>query len=297
MAHAFARAGLQATILVTDGPGHATTLAEAARREGYAVVVAAGGDGTVSEVVNGLARRPPGHPLPDSRDPAATLGILPTGSGNDFAQVLGIPRNLERAVEIIARGQVRRLDLGVAELLTAQGFDRRTFNNNLGIGLEAAVTLESYRIRRLQGLPLYLWAAVRTLQRYRAPSMAVTVHDDGGGVWRRTAPTLMVTVGNTRRAGGGFHLTPHAEPDDGYLDVGVAAALPAWRVALLLPRALWGGHANSPAVTMLRCARLAVAGPDGFPVQLDGEVVEHPATAVEISLRRRALVVLTPTGK
>ena len=286
LARALAAAGLAARFLVSTRPGHATDLARDAVRAGYGIVAAAGGDGTVSEVVNGLmAAAVPGQP-------AGTLALLPFGSGNDFAAHLGVPGALAGAVDVIATGSTRRIDVGHVRCHEDGQTISRYFNNSMGVGLEAAVTLASYTVRRLQGLPLYLAAALKTLPRFRAVDLTLTTHDGDGGTWRRQASTLMVTVGNSPRSGGGFYLTPDAHVDDGALDVCVATDVPVVHRFVLLPKALRGRHTDDAAVTMLRATSLHIDAPTGIPVQLDGEVIARAASRVDVTLLPASLDVI-----
>jgi YegS/Rv2252/BmrU family lipid kinase len=280
----FSRAGIDHEIAVTDGPGHGIELAQAAREAGYRVIAAAGGDGTVSEVMNGIAlATPPGETV-------GTLALLPVGSANDFTDELGYPRDLSAAVEIIASGRRRRVDLGYVEV---DGGERsRYFDNNMGMGFEARVTMESYKIKRLQGSALYVAAALRTLPQFKAPHLELSCELENGETWQRSDPTLLVTIGNTRRTGGGFYLTPDALPDDGYFDVGIAKALPVWRVMTLLPKALYGKHTSDSAVTMLRCRTIHARCEEGLPVQLDGEILAQAAHEVRVEVQPLRLEII-----
>jgi YegS/Rv2252/BmrU family lipid kinase len=300
------RAGLAFDIAVTTGRGHAIELAHQARMDGFAVVAAAGGDGTVNEVVNGLARATP------ASDPVGKLALLPLGSGNDFADMVGCPRDPDQAAAIIAAGFVRQLDIGCASISTvvpgtSVGLDSATqngatpestlvryFGNNMGVGLEAQVTLESYKISRLQGTALYVAAALRTLRNYRSPHMEIRCHGEDGTLWQRTEPTVLVTIGNSRRTGGGFYLTPDALMDDGLFDVGIAANMSTVRLLTLLPRALMGRHTGDPSITMLRSRRIQIACPEGLPVQLDGEVIAEQAGEIDVVIQPGRLQLLSP---
>lgn len=270
-------AGVPFDLALTEGPGHGIELARRAKREGYGVVAAAGGDGTISEVVNGLVQA-----APDGA--AGVLAVLPTGTGNDFASMVGASRKLDVAAQAIAQGSTQRIDVGVATVRTAEKTLRRYFDNNMGIGLEAAVTIESYKIKRLSGTMLYLTAALRTVLKMHAPLMRVEWQDAGGGTGRRERLTLIISIGNSARTGGGFYLTPGARLDDGLLDVAMADDVSKLHVFGLLPKALFGKHTAHPAVTMLRVRRLLVAIPEGTPVQLDGEVIAEAAQSVEVAV-------------
>lgn len=345
-------------IVETERPGHAIDLARAGRLSGYGLVVAAGGDGTISEVVNGLllaneslvedaraaaleahlaaahqrelaaaakaaeaaaaasatdesaAENASENPAagdadavapefsfitPPELEVAGTLGVVPVGSGNDFATMVGIPLDMEAAVKLLERRRLRLVDVGSAEVVCAPGTAadggahsfHRYFDNNMGIGLEASVILESNkirRLRRLRGLLLYAMAAIRTIVKNRSPRMTIKWRTQAGEEGSHDKPTLLVSVGNSPRAGGGFFLTPDAEVDDKQLDVAIADDLPRPQVMALLPRAMRGTHTNHPAVTMLRIEKLTIAVPDGAPVQMDGELVHEHACEVQITV-------------
>lgn len=270
----------------TEGPGHGLELARSAHDEGYEVVAAAGGDGTISEVMNGLLQATPDDQV------GGPLGLLPLGTGNDFADMVGASRRLPEAARALARGLTRRIDIGAAYVQSPDKLVRRFFDNNMGIGLEAAATLESYKIKRLSGTSLYLTAALRTIAKMVAPVMHVTWESSDGALGQRDKETLLVTVGNSRRTGGGFFLTPDASMDDGFLDVGIADHVSKPAVLPLLARALWGKHTTHRAVTMLRVRQMTVVIPEGAPVQLDGEVVAERAQRIEISVLPAKLDVI-----
>ncbi len=240
--------GRSCEIVRTGGPREAAARARDAA-DGAELVVAVGGDGTVSEVVNGLA------------ETDATLGIVPVGSGNDFAYALGIPLTLDAAIDVLLDGRDIRIDLG--------RYDERWFANSVGLGFEAQVTIESTKIRRLRGFAIYLWAVVRALIRLRCPDLVIRADD-------RTfeGRQLLVCIGNGPRVGGGFLLTPDARLDDGRFDVCVVGAMGRLSVLRTLPKALSGSHTSHPRVSMLRARRIRIESSGGFPFHVDGEVID-----------------------
>ena len=181
-------------LVTTDGPNHAVLLARAAADAGYGPIVAVGGDGTISEVMNGLMQSASG-------DVAGPLGIIPAGSANDLASQLGVPADIDGACARVAMGRERTIDIG--------RINDRFFDNDVGVGFEPQVTLEARKIKRLRGALIYLVAVARALRHLRQPRM--TVEWDGG---RASHEMPMVSVGNGNVTGG-FHLTPDARLDDG----------------------------------------------------------------------------------
>ncbi len=262
-------------VVRTEEPGHGIALAyEAARSGRYRAIVAVGGDGTVNEVANGLCRAATnGTTLP--------MGIFPVGSGNDLAEVLRIPRDLEGMVEHLLQDRRRLLDAGLVQSPGLSGVNQggRYFVNNCGIGFEAQVSLESRRISRCRGFLIYLVAVFRALYRYVQPY--IRVRWDGKA---REGRMLLITVGNGRRTGGGFWLTPFAEVDDGQLDVGFAKALSRPGILRLLPKAIKGEHIYDPAILLDRFRRMVVQTDVPVPIHTDGEPITAGVQEIEVQV-------------
>ena len=270
----------------TTGPGHAIQLAREAKEAGHTLFIAAGGDGTVSEVVNGMAQAtPPGETV-------GTLAVLPIGSGNDFADMAGCPRGLAEVVAAIQARTTRRVDLCRTTIQTDQGPLVRYFDNNLGMGFEAQVTVESYKITWLRGVAIYVLAVLRALRRYDQPFFDIRWVDERGQEQHVAQRSLMVSLGNSRRTGGGFYVTPDAVMDDGLLDMGIAAALSTPRILILLPQVMMGLHRNSSAIRLVRCREVRVTTSQPVPIHADGEVVTEAATQVEAVVEPRRLEVV-----
>jgi YegS/Rv2252/BmrU family lipid kinase len=260
--------GAGAELLWTQGPGHATTLARDAAARGTDLVCAVGGDGTVSEVVNGLMPRP------------APIVVVPTGSGNDFASLVDGPRSPAELSDMVRDGAGVLLDV-----IDCGG---RYCANSVGIGFEAVVNYHSRSIRRLRGLPLYLLAVFKALAAYECIRYTLTV--DGADT---TGEFLLVSAGNGVRAGGGFYLNPDALPDDGMIDVCVARRMSRARMLTILPRALRGTHVAARGIETFRGASVTVAADEPFPVHIDGEYAGRMAGPLALRVVPRCLPVLT----
>jgi len=241
-------------LVTTDGPNHAVLLARAAADAGYGPIVAVGGDGTISEVMNGLMQSASGGV-------AGPLGIIPAGSANDLASQLGVPADIDAACARVAMGRERTIDIG--------RINDRFFDNDVGVGFEPQVTLEARKIERLRGALIYLVAVARALRHLRQPHM--TVEWDEG---RASHEMPMVSVGNGNVTGG-FHLTPDARLDDGALDIVFARRVSNWQLIGLLPRVLRGTHVRHPLVTCVRARRGAIRSAEPVWVGVDGEVIPH----------------------
>ncbi|HBY95535.1 MAG TPA: hypothetical protein DEP84_16525 [Chloroflexi bacterium] len=279
-------AGVLFDLARTSGAGQATALACHARQAGYRVVVAAGGDGTVSEVVNGLAQAtPPGEVV-------GPPGVLSIGNGNDFAAMAGCPQRVDAAAQAIAAGRTRRVDLGQVEWQSGARVQRCYFDNNVGIGFEGQVNLESHKIKRLRGVPLYLVAVFRALRHYAPAHVELRWESETGEQHSLAQKVLMIAIGNSRRSGGGFYTTPHAELDDGLLDMGIVEAIPVWRIVTLLPKVMRGTHASDPAIRLVRFRRVAIPCAQPLPVHVDGELVSEDAERLLIAVLPGRLEVI-----
>lgn len=266
-------AGIDCESVVSEDRGHAIELAQRAALAGWELIVAAGGDGTINEVVNGLM-------LAETEGATSRLGVMPIGSGNDFAGSLGIPLDLGEAAQRLARGVVRRIDLGRV--------NERWFDNNVGLAFEAMIGIEAHRITWLRGQPQYLIAVFRAMASYPFP--VVDIYKDDGD--RLAKQVLMISVGNNRRNGGGFLVNPDAVPDDGLLDLCIVDALPRLEILRLLPKAMKGSHHGEPAVELTRSTRLVVESAIPLPLHADGEILENDSLRVEITVEPGRLEVV-----
>lgn len=271
---ALTRAGLEYDLILTTAPGEATQRALQAAQGGVDAVVAAGGDGTVSEVVNGLIRAAEG-------EATCPLGILPIGTGNDFNDMLGLPRDLEEAAEVIAAGDVRRVDAGRV--------NNHYFNNNCALAMEPMVTIENVTMRRLSGNLRYVVALTKSLFKLRAWHMRIR-WDEG----EHEGPMYLLSVCNSPRTGGVFYMSPGASVDDGLFDFVYAPEMAKWRVLTIVPRLFKGTHLSHPLVTHGRTRRLTVESEPGTPIHADGEIVSESERRVEYEILPRRLRVLAP---
>lgn len=271
-------AGARVVLAETSRHGHAVELAGAAARAGWPAVVAMGGDGTVHEVANGLLRAAAeGAAMP-------ALGIVPVGSGNDFALLAGIARDPAEAARRIVSGAERRVDAGRVD---AGRVGDRWFTNGVGVGLDARVAVEANRNRRLRGMGIYLWALARVLRTFRPPVMRVEI--DGEVIER---PLTLATVGNGGRHGGGFWICPAARIDDGMLDVCVCDGLGTLRILRFLPKVLRGTHVGESCVHMRTARHVRITSDTPLPVHADGEILSEAARELEIEIAPGCLRLL-----
>ena len=266
-------AGYNADWGASDYPGHATQLARQAGEQGYDLVAAVGGDGTVHEVVNGLMQ------VPEKKRPA--LGIIPLGSGNDFAHILGIPVNPAEALRSALTGGPHPLDVA---LVRDQNGRAEYFNNTLGIGFDGVVTIRSRKITRIHGFLMYLVAVVQTIiLNFKPMNLHVETESE---TW--DLPTLMLTLGNGPREGGGFLVTPEARLDDGILHYATIRKISRLMMFRLIPEVMKGTHGRFKAVRMGTCRKMAVTSDQPLYIHADGEIYAGFGTDV----RRLAVEIL-----
>jgi YegS/Rv2252/BmrU family lipid kinase len=252
------RGGLD--LVVTDRPGHACQLAHEAVGEGYDVIVAAGGDGTVHEVVNGM--------LQDGRQ-RTELGVIPIGTGNDFAYAMNIPQAIPIAVEHIFRGHSRSIDL--AEVVDDRGV-QKLFANNLGIGFDANVVIRVQAVTRLHGFTKYLWGVLKTLALDFRPFRFDIRFDNE----KLIQDVLFVAFGIGPRHGGGFMLTPNSLHDDNRIDTCTVRPMSRLRALMLLNSAVQGTHVQKSEVTMRQSKHIEISCRESLPIHIDGEIFAYP---------------------
>jgi diacylglycerol kinase (ATP) len=285
--------GASYDITETTAPGDATRIARETSQGPDDVIVAVGGDGTAHEIVNGLVLRAQDRGEWTTGKPVGTLGIIPIGTGDDLTWGLGFPSiDLETACGILLADHRRVTDLGQ---VTDDRGRTEIFHNHLGGGFEAAVAIESTKLRRLPDALLYLVAVARIVPQYHHP---VPVSVSYGGI-TSTRPMLLVSTANGGRTGRTFKIAPSAQPDDGMLDLILAWSPSIGRILWLLPHFMRGTHTGlSKYVTMERISHLIVEAPGGIPVHLDGEIYNPSATRLEVSvLPGRLQVVAVPGGR
>ncbi len=265
------KAGPTVTLAPTQRAGDATKLAAQGVANGYDAIVAAGGDGTINEVINGFGVS------------GATLGVLPLGTANVFARELRVPLKLEAAWATLERGTTRSVDLGVAEF----GGRQRLFAQLAGVGFDArAVRAANWELKKRFGPLSYVWAGLVALRDQKAD---VEVVAEDAGITSRGASVL---IGNGRFYGGSFPLFPDAKLGDGLLDVCVfegSGYVNALRYGF---GALRGSHTKQRGVRYFQSARFTCRAMSAAPLELDGEDAGDVPVLFRVSAR--ALRVIVP---
>lgn len=277
--------GVDFEMVETKGPGHGIELAAQAVREGFCPVISAGGDGSISEVMNGMMQAL----REDQKD--VPLGILPLGSANDLVDNLGLPEDLQTAARVIAAGKTRLLDLCTVELPgTGQ---KRYFDNNAAIGLEPFITLIQQKITRLHGSLRYLVATLRGV--LANPQWNMHLEWEGG---EYTGLITLVTVGNCPRTGGLFYVTPHANPYDGMLTFVYGFMPTRLSILRLLPRTMKpgaGSYVEHPSIHEVHSPWLRVHAEQVTPIHADGEIQSEAVHDLEFRVLPARLPVILPS--
>ena len=238
-------------------PTHAIDLARQAAEEGYELVVAAGGDGTIHEVINGLMQ------VPTEQRPR--LGIVPLGTGNDFAHAVGMPEDPNLALRKIFMGKPKPVDSGKIE----DNLGRCEYwDNTVGIGFDATVTTRLHKYTYLRGTFAYLVAVLQTIiLNHETPFLKFSSDEEN---WN--GKTFMLVLCNGDREGGGFRVAPDARVDDGIIHYATVGPISRPFVLRLVPEVMRGTHGRFSQVRMGTFRRVEIESDMPLMVHMDGEI-------------------------
>jgi YegS/Rv2252/BmrU family lipid kinase len=273
-------AGADFELVLTEGTWHAAELAEQALRDGFDIIVAAGGDGTVHEVVNGMMAT-----AKNNEEIVGTLGTLAVGSGSDFAHNIGVPPDLPSACHGLTHGQTRVVDIG---RVTVDDQPPKYFDNTINVGFGGTVTEEARKVKWVRGMALYLPVVLKTILLARSPRMTVEYNGE-----KVTKPMLMVVAGNGAREGGGFFCTPDAQVDDGLLDLCIVEAVSKLTQFKLVPRFMDGSHKDHEAAKMARTTHVTITSPDNLIAHVDGEMLCTEGHRLEFEMLPHRLRIIS----
>lgn len=242
------RYNIDYTIKYTTGPKTATDLAKEGIKEGYCKIVAVGGDGTLNEVVNGVAGSD------------VILGVIPAGTGNDFVRSIFSNLDIEKVIKSIVHGKTRKIDLAKC--------NDTFFINIASGGFDSQVVLESEKNRKFfSGSTSYLVALIKTIFLYKGKKMKVQIDDY---VFEKN--TLLVAVANGKYYGGGILPAPKADLTDGVFDICVIEAMPKIKMLIMFPKYIKGNHEGIKGVGFFKGKHIRIISEEGFGVNVDGEV-------------------------
>ena len=254
-------------------PGHAIALAKQAGEQGYDMVIAMGGDGTVHEVVNGLMS------IPEDKRPL--LGIVPVGSGNDFGHVLNISRTPSQALVHALNGEPSAIDLC---MMTDEHGRTEYFNNTLGVGFGAMVTIRSHQLPVVRGFLMYLIAVLQTIIVDHVPIHMKIETDEQ--TWEQKVKYLVLC--NAPREGGGFLVAPGAKIDDGLMHYVMITDVSRLMLLRIVPEVMKGTHLRFKQVRMGTCKKFSLSADRPLYIHADGEVYSGPGT----NLRKLSFEIL-----
>lgn len=274
---------------ITSGPGDATGLCRQALHSGADTVVAVGGDGTISEVANGFFDGD--QPV----RPEAAMGIIPVGTGGDFRKTAGIPRDIRGAAQILARREIRPIDIGHVELVTRDGSSAaQVFINIASFGLSGLVDeLVNESSKRLGGKLSFMVATARAGLRYQNQRVRLVFDGDEAGSADVTVNT--VAVANGRYFGGGMYVAPEAELDDGRFDVVAIGDLSKWEFVRHGRKLYAGTHLHLDKVSHRRAVTVRAEAIGGEQVRLDIDGETPGVLPATFRILPRALKLIAPT--
>jgi diacylglycerol kinase (ATP) len=255
----------------TNEPMEAVDATKMGIEAGFSYIVAMGGDGTVNEVANGILGS------------EATLAVIPTGTGNDFVRMLGIPSNPMHAIDTLLGGITRTMDLG-------QMSDGRCFVNGLGIGIDAQVARAVLKMERLKGASAYLTAAVKEVFRFPAFPVTLSMPEEEVEV-----SCLSLSVANGIFAGGGFKLAPRASITDGLIDISALGDYPKLERLYRLPQVRAGKHVDWRKTVYRQTSEVTISSPKKLIAHVDGEPYRLPGESFTVKALPQALRVLVPS--
>jgi YegS/Rv2252/BmrU family lipid kinase len=276
--HIFARGGIATEIAETTGPGHATEIAYRAASEGRQLVIACGGDGTLNEIVNGLATQQNGHRVP--------LALLPGGTANILAKELDLPWDIPSAAKKLVRGTVKEIALGLATPLE-QPEKKKYFLSVAGAGPDGMIVYSiNLGLKARVGILAYWWEGIREVFRYQFPHFRVV----SGG---REVNASLVIVGRTQNYGGPFKITTEADLFEDRFEILTLTTRSGFRYLSYLPT-LWLGKLRGTGVDYFKTDSLICEPLDHGAIyaQIDGEPLAR--LPVEFRIIPRALKLLVP---
>ncbi|MCX6306536.1 MAG: diacylglycerol kinase family lipid kinase [Bacteroidetes bacterium] len=233
------------SIIYTNAPGNASEISSKAAADGVEIVVAVGGDGTVNETAAGLV------------DSATALAIVPAGSGNGLARHLKIPMNLKRAIEVINRGKILKIDTAT--------INDQLFVNVAGVGFDASVA-KKFAAAGKRGFSTYLRITANSYKNYEPKQYSLVI--DGKVVKRRA---LLISFANSSQFGNNTSIDPAASINDGYIDVCIVGKMPFWKTFFLAPLLFLKKFDQTRYIEIIRAKEVVLKRAKGKSIHLDGD--------------------------
>ena len=271
-------AGVDFEVSISQSKGQIVDLVQRAVQEGCSPIIVAGGDGSLGDAVNGLAKA-----AKSESEQLGPFGVMPLGSANDLVFALGLPLDLNEAARVIARGKTKPMDMGV--------MNGRYFANNSGAGLEPYVTIKHEKIQWIKGTVRYLVAAVQAI--LDKPEWYGEISWDEGSY---DGPLSFISVGNGRRTGG-FYMTPHADPFDGKLTLAFGYRPTRRGLFSALPRAFnedKGSYVELQGIHEVHSRRVSIHLATPSPAHTDGELLPQWHQDFEYHIQPQRIKIIIP---
>ncbi len=261
--------GAESDVVLTKAPGDAADIARSAAQRGWEVIVSLGGDGTISEVISGLVGT------------ESTLGIISCGRGNDIARSLGVPTDIEQAVNTLLTGERRKIDVGLEK--------DQVFAHIAGVGFSAEVSSQANNMRKLRGSLAFLAATYRTLSRLKARQVRIELDNEV-----IETKVVSITLSNMKYAGGGMVFAPNAVVDDGLFDVCIVREIGKVGFALTFPQMYKDSGPKHPALSRYRSSVVRIFSENPMEKMFDGNI--NGKTPLEAKILSKAIEVLVPSA-
>jgi len=254
-------------ITITQRIGHGEEIARNALDNGFTHIISVGGDGTVFEVLNGV------------KEKGLILGILPAGTGNDFARTIQLPKDINSIFHRILKGKTKRIDIGK--------INNKYFINVVSIGIDAEIVKETEKIKGFVPKSMaYILGVFFTLAKYKHKRVEIFID---GKSYRRDIQ--LIAIGNGKYYGGGMKITPMAEVDDGYFDICIVNKISKLKLAALLPTVFKGQHTRIKDVQILRGKDVKVLSQEPLLINADGNIIgTTPANLVIESISQDIII-------
>lgn len=261
------QSGIKVDSKFTGSPGHAIELASIACKNGFKMIISVGGDGTINEIVNGI------YNADGLKD--VMLGIISTGTGADYIRTVGIPRSYIEACNKISKPSIRKVDLGMVEMMSNGNKTERLFVNFAGLGFDAEIVKATTQKYKAFGkVSAYLLGLFSTLISYQNKDVDIIIGDS-----TEKKKVCTVIMGNGKYGGGGMYTTPKALIDDNLLDILIIGDLMKMDLIRSLPTIYKGTHLNHPKVSLKKANEVTIEPEIKMSIQADGDIIgESPAT-------------------
>lgn len=263
--HKLQQRGIQYIAALTDHEGHALELVQTAVSQGYTLIVVVGGDGSINEVVHGICTQ---TILPVAN---VTLGVIPAGTGCDWIKTHHIPKNIDKAIDIILAQRTIKHDVGRVSYVQNGQTKVRHFFNVAGMAFDAYVAKKSLKVDKsgFFGQFVYLWLVLTSIWKYKSGKMQLSGSDIA-----YESTVFCLNIGICKYSGGGMRTVPLSIPDDGLFDVTIIENRPIWKILKELPRLYTGTIYQAPQVPHFRVKEVTITGENIIDaLEVDGEML------------------------